>query len=152
MGLAFSTLPCLTDRMTLTRSHLWLGSSLSSAQHCPSILFLPAPDRLPFCWAPSPQGIGGESQECNYASLRGPACKAGSMGAKHRQRPLLVPRCQEFSGLIREALRGRAMLVKAIPPGPAILAPQALLPTSGQALALVSTHFPAGPGFPLWGP
>lgn len=46
-----------------------------------------------------------------------PPAKAGSMGAKHRREPLLVPRCQEFSGLIREALRGRAMLVKAIHQG-----------------------------------
>lgn len=70
------------------------------------------------------------------------------MGAKHRLRPLLALRCQEFSGLIREALRGRAMLVKAIPPGLAILAPQALPLTSGQALPLVFTTFLLGPGSP----
>lgn len=44
------------------------------------------------------------------------------------------------------------MLVKAIPPGLAILDPQAFPIMSGQALPLVSTHFPAGPRFPLWGP
>lgn len=44
------------------------------------------------------------------------------------------------------------MLVKSIPPGLAILDPQALPIMSGQALPLVSTHFPAGPRFPLWGP
>lgn len=77
---------------------------------------------------------------CNYTSLGGHACKAGSMRAKRRHRPLLVPRCQEFSGLIREALRGHAMLVKAIPPGLVILAPQAFLLTSGQTLPLVSTQ------------
>ena len=77
---------------------------------------------------------------CNYTSLGGHACKAGSMRAKRRHRPLLVPRCQEFLGLIREALRGHAMLVKAIPPGLVILAPQAFLLTSGQTLPLVSTQ------------
>ena len=69
------------------------------------------------------------------------SCLLGRVyGSQHRHGPLPVPRRQDFSGLVREALRGRAMLVKAIPPGLAILAPQALLLTSGQALPLVSTQ------------
>lgn len=42
---AFSTRPCPTHRTTLTRSHLWPGSSLASAQHCASVLF----HSLPSC-------------------------------------------------------------------------------------------------------